>query len=124
MSNEERHKLLSKLSFTEQQLFPDSKDQKQPIPNETIQTIAPNNAHNSKMIRKKTLPETRTLFIITSTSWTIDEDFTILLNVLLKLEKYLSLLSLRSHLLFEKALCVITGKGEMKASLFIFKQFG
>jgi beta-1,4-mannosyltransferase len=52
----------------------------------------------------------RPLFLISSTSWTIDEDFSILLRALGELEKKLK--SSEHH--FPRILCIITGKGPMK----------
>ena len=52
----------------------------------------------------------RPLFLISSTSWTIDEDFSILLRALGELEKKMR----NSERSFPSILCIITGKGPMK----------
>jgi beta-1,4-mannosyltransferase len=52
----------------------------------------------------------RPLFLISSTSWTVDEDFSILLTAMILLEKKM----MESDRVFPAIMCVITGKGPMK----------
>eukprot|EP00981_Chlorochromonas_danica_P003554 scaffold659_cov192-Ochromonas_danica.AAC.67 len=86
---------------------------------ETIQTVEveSSSAAAVDVIRKKD-ENGRVALIVTSTSWTADEDFSLLFQALLKLELFLK--EQKEEELckgsFNRLLVVITGKGEMKAS--------
>ena len=99
----ERHQLLKKLGYTNYNLFgaPKSKSNE-----ETIQTIS--------VDRKiEFVKEDKTAFLISSTSWTPDEDFNILIDALVAIEEYLTVIvgSKSKGNFFSRVLCVVTGKG-------------
>jgi beta-1,4-mannosyltransferase len=52
--------------------------------------------------------------IVSSTSWSADEDFSILLESLVQLENKLETLDTKA-LRFDQILCIVTGKGELKS---------
>ena len=104
----ERHQLLTKLGFTENSLFPSNE-----ITTDTIQTTI---NQFSAEVRNRT-DSGRVALVISATSWTADEDFHLLLDSMLSLESFLEQSQqLAKAWEFNRILCVITGKGELKAS--------
>ena len=83
-----RHELLTKLEFTDRKLFPNLyKDIKHSKDDQTIQTICKDG--NIRMLGERE----RVPLLVSSTSWTEDEDFNLLINALLKLDVQLHELS-------------------------------
>ena len=100
----QRHELFMKLNLTESALFPDSESNVVET-NHTIHTYGDGNYVNLKVNR---IP-----IIISSTSWTEDEDFNILLDALVELEEYI-LMPNNSNDNNKKVVVIITGKGPLK----------
>jgi beta-1,4-mannosyltransferase len=119
-SLEDRHNLLLKLQLTEKELFGKMDEEllKKASPSagveETIQSFKLVN--NNQILPRTT---NRIALIISSTSWTADEDFSILLTAMENIETFLqqrrSASSSSPPLYFERIVCVITGKGELKS---------
>ncbi len=119
----ERHALLLKLGFTSAALFPtlsrplprplSSSSAGTTVKEETIQTLS---MDDESLVTVQ--DGQRTAIAISATSWTADEDFDLLLNALLDVESFLTGLDNGnlSHVDcgYDRMLCVITGKGEMK----------
>ncbi len=97
----QRHELFVKLNLTESALFPDSESNALEA-SHTIHTYADGNYVNLKPNRPP--------IIISSTSWTEDEDFNILLDALVRLDEYITISSSNDN----KVVVIITGKGPLK----------
>lgn len=109
----DRHQLLLKLDLTSKSLFDNElqNDVAKEKEEETIQTY-----FSGTVQRKQAQDEIKTALIVSSTSWTPDEDFSILLQSLENLENYLQINAVYlERFLFQRAVCVVTGKGELKA---------
>ena len=112
-SLQQRHDLLSRLEFTDDKLFPFLKDT-----NDDSTDIASSSSSSS------------TKLLVSATSWTADEDFSVLLDALQELERCLShttttittaetTVKAKSSVTITAAvrlLVVVTGKGPMKAA--------
>lgn len=113
VSIEERHRLLSQFEFTDENLFQIQNESLNNI-SATIQTVFDVNEHKSFKLR----PD-RAFIIVSSTSWTPDEDFGILLEALKIIEKKLQFISKDNSMNFPsyplRILVIITGKGPLKS---------
>lgn len=110
---EQRHSLLMKLGYTVESLFPGSgrRDGEVVGTISTIQTRVVHKTPRSKPRVELRKDDSFVPIVISSTSWTPDEDFSILLNALLAIEARVKDTRKRN-----KILVCITGKGPMKES--------
>jgi beta-1,4-mannosyltransferase len=106
----DRHNLLLRYNLTDQMIFSDPKNGL--TKEETIQT----ELRNDGEVVLKEKSHIRTAVVISSTSWTADEDFRILLHALYELNLFLNQRRGALEVHFERVLCVVTGKGDMKKS--------
>ena len=133
----QRHGLLSRLGFTDATLFPSLKCAA--AKNTLINDVSADNSEYGTTCQTKLrnadsdgerrgvgdfqLREDGTRMIVSATSWTADEDFSILLDALQKLNKILDSRSTESkdcstsHTKYkpDRLLVVVTGKGPLKA---------
>lgn len=108
----DRHALLTKLQLTDEIFFGVSKNEQEEATIQTRQLLS------GQFERRGNQGELKTALVVSSTSWTADEDFSILLRTLEDLEKFLIENEKNPDKLnwpFHRILCVITGKGELKA---------
>ena len=115
-SVEEQHELFSRLDMDECQQLVNTSDGEQQQGNteqlieETIFTQSIRNSDGTSSIR---LRNDRPALLVSSTSWTPDEDFSILLEALKELHKKIKAKSKSDT--FPKVLVVVTGKGPQKS---------
>mmetsp|Transcript_14557 Transcript_14557/g.31648 ORF Transcript_14557/g.31648 Transcript_14557/m.31648 type:complete len:520 (+) Transcript_14557:156-1715(+) len=125
-SVEEQHELFSRLDLEEDQLNTTSKsddmqqqNQMEQIMDETIFTQSIRNVDGSTCVR---LRDDRPALLVSSTSWTPDEDFSILLYALKELHKKIETKSDDDS--FPKIIVIVTGKGPQKSHyLPLLKEF-
>lgn len=134
VSVQERHQLLLKLGFTDSVLFPMSTNiakraksslicRTEPAATTTIQTAEYRHDQQGEVVLQlRPLPE-RVGLVMSCTSWTPDEDFTILLSALQVVERHLAEMGKAEGnsccelgLGFHRLAVVVTGKGPMKAA--------
>ena len=113
-SVDKRHALLTKLQFTPQKLFHkvpvNSNKSGDEVTIQTTQSPAKKRGSGSESSGAALLADSAFIpIVVSSTSWTPDEDFSILLNALLAVEAYVR----RSHT-GKRVLVCVTGKGPMK----------
>lgn len=108
---DERHALLVRHNFTHSALFPSlARDQEERVEGETIQTV-----QIDARVRER--EHDRVAVVVSSTSWTPDEDFSLLLRALILLERTLMGMERDSEpVVFRKVLVVVTGKGPLKGA--------
>jgi beta-1,4-mannosyltransferase len=110
LSENARHLLLLRIGLLESHYAPNHLCDER----ETIQTLW----YEGKA--KLKCGHGRVALLVSSTSWTADEDFSMLLRALVYIESILSNISdakeCRHNSAFDRLLVVITGKGELKAS--------
>jgi beta-1,4-mannosyltransferase len=120
-----RHELLHSLGFTDKNLFPDltrSLAEDVEVDRSTAQTTAPIGCQSQSALPLLRLDRAR--LVVSSTSWTDDEDFMLLLNALLLLDQSLKKLDQQQSSSPKGAkvayapprvIVVITGKGTLRA---------
>mmetsp|Transcript_26720 Transcript_26720/g.64108 ORF Transcript_26720/g.64108 Transcript_26720/m.64108 type:complete len:511 (+) Transcript_26720:3-1535(+) len=112
---EEQHEIFSRLNLEGKEVNASSDDMQQKqakgrIIEETIFTQSMQEIDGSLSFR---LRSDRPALLVSSTSWTPDEDFSILLNALKKLHKMIEQKSV--HESFPKVIVIVTGKGPEKS---------
>ena len=127
----QRHHLLSSLDYRDENLFPSiTSESDNPCAgieidesviksiHSTCQTICAEIADSDDEVAQEEciLRNDRAKLIVSATSWTEDEDFSILLDALCKLNTLLISAEKIGNAVYEKILVVVTGKGPMKSA--------
>eukprot|EP00557_Chaetoceros_sp_GSL56_P001140 CAMPEP_0176487974 /NCGR_PEP_ID=MMETSP0200_2-20121128/6443_1 /TAXON_ID=947934 /ORGANISM="Chaetoceros sp., Strain GSL56" /LENGTH=482 /DNA_ID=CAMNT_0017884889 /DNA_START=35 /DNA_END=1483 /DNA_ORIENTATION=- len=108
-SVEAMHHLMNKLQTTIVEKCPRLEPQTQK-PNKTILTEIVTSNGKSDIVQRKDRP----ILIVSSTSWTPDEDFSILLNALVALQKNINNEGNNGGTTYPHILVIVTGKGPEK----------